>query len=95
MSKQAARADGRELLGSSERVGAALRGLPRPVRLLTAPAGMFGQPPGMLPPELCEYWTAQAPMLTAETVPGCQPLHDGPGPGHAATVASRITEAAA
>ena len=80
VSEQAARADGRELLGSSERVGAALRGLTRPVRLLTAPAGMFGQPPGVLPPELCDIWTAQAPMLTVETVPGCQPLHDHAGP---------------
>ncbi len=93
VSEQAARADGRELLGSSERLGAALRGLSRPVRLLTAPAGMFGQPPGMLPPELCESWTAQAPMLTVETVPGANHYTLVLGPAHAATVARRLTEA--
>jgi lipase len=93
VSEQAARADGRELLGSGERLGAALRGLSRPVRLLTAPAGMFGQPPGMLPPELCEYWTAQAPMLTVETVPGANHYTLVLDPGHAATVARRLTEA--
>ena len=93
VSEQAARADGRELLGSSERVGAALRGLTRPVRLLTAPAGMFGQPPGVLPPELCEVWTAQAPMLTVETVPGANHYTLLLDPGHAATVARRLTEA--
>ncbi len=93
VSEQAARADGRELLGSGERLGAALRGLTRPVRLLTAPAGMFGQPPGMLPPELCEQWTAQAPMLTVETVPGANHYTIVLDPGHAATVARRLTEA--
>jgi lipase len=93
VSEQAARADGRELLGAGERLGAALRGLGRPVRLLTAPAGMFGQPPGMLPPELCEYWAAQAPMLTVETVPGANHYTLVLDPGHAATVARRLTEA--
>ena len=93
VSEQAARADGRELLGAGERLGAALRGLRRPVRLLTAPAGMFGQPPGMQPPELCEYWAAQAPMLTVETVPGANHYTLVLDPGHAATVARRLTEA--
>jgi pimeloyl-ACP methyl ester carboxylesterase len=93
VSEQAARADGRELLGSSDRLGAALRGLTRPVRLLTAPAGMFGQPPGMFPPELCESWTAQAPMLTVETVPGANHYTLVLDPAHAATVARRLVEA--
>jgi pimeloyl-ACP methyl ester carboxylesterase len=93
VSEQAARADGRELLGSSERLGAALRGLTRPVRLLTAPAGMFGQPPAMLPPELCGFWAAQAPMLTVETVPGANHYTLVLDPAHAATVARRLTEA--
>ena len=70
-SEEAARADGRELLGGSERLGAALGGLPWPARLLTAPAGLFGQPPGMHPPELCATWLPQAPMLTGGDVPGC------------------------
>jgi len=93
VSEQAARADGRELLGSRERLGAALRGLTRPARLLTAPSGMFGQPPGMLPPELCESWAAQAPMLAMETVPGANHYTIILDPGHAATVACRLTEA--
>ena len=93
VSEEAARADGRELLGASARLGAALRGLTRPARLLTAPAGMFGQPPGLLPAELCETWAAQAPMLTMETVPGANHYTILLDPGHAATVAQRITEA--
>jgi lipase len=92
VSEQAVRADGRELLESSERLSVALRGLSRPVRLLTAPAGMFGQPPGMLPPELCDIWTAQAPMLTVETVPGSNHYTIMLDPVHAATVARRLTE---
>ena len=78
---------------AGERLGAALRGLARPARLITAPAGMFGQPPGMLPPELCAYWTAQAPMLTVETVPGANHYTILLDPGHAATVARRLAEA--
>lgn len=93
VSEQAARADGRELLRAGEWLGAALRGLARRVRLITAPAGMFGQPPGMLPPELCAYWTAQAPVLTVETVPGANHYTLLLDPGHAATVARRLTEA--
>jgi pimeloyl-ACP methyl ester carboxylesterase len=92
VSEQAARADGRELLGAGERLGAALRALARPVRLVTAPSGMFGQPPGMLPPEICAYWTAQAPMLTAETVPGANHYTLLLDPAYAATVARRLTE---
>jgi len=93
VSEQAVRADGRELMGSSARLGAALRGLSRPTRLLSAPAGMFGQPPGMLPLELCEAWAVQAPMLTVETVPGANHYTIMLDPGHAAIVARRLTEA--
>ena len=93
VSEQAVRADGRELLGSGERLGTALRGLTSPARLLTAPAGMFGQPPGMLPPELCEAWAAQVPLLAIETVPGANHYTIILDPGHAATVARRLTEA--
>ena len=91
----AARADGRELLGGSERFGAALRALPRPTRLLTAPAGLFGEPPGLQPPQLCEAWTAQLPLLTVESLPGCNHYTMVLEPVHAATVATRITQAAA
>ena len=90
VSEEAARADGGNCWGGAAR--AALRGLPRPARLLTAPAGMFGQPPGLLPPELCETWAAQAPGLTMETVPGANHYTILLDPGHAATVARRLTE---
>ncbi len=91
----AARADGRELLGGSERFGAALRALPGPTRLLTAPAGLFGEPPGLQPPQLCAAWTAQLPLLTVESLPGCNHYTMVLEPVHAATVATRITQAAA
>jgi pimeloyl-ACP methyl ester carboxylesterase len=66
----AVRADGRDLLSAGDRLVAALRGLSMPVHLLSAPAGMFGKPPGILPPEVCSECAAQAPMLTVEAVPG-------------------------
>ena len=65
----AVQADGRDLLSAADRLAAALRGLAMPAHLLTAPAGMFGRPPGMLPAEVCSQWLAQAPGLTHETVP--------------------------
>jgi hypothetical protein len=42
---------------------------------------------------MCVYWTAQVPMLTAETVPGANDYSLLLDPGHAAVVAERITEA--
>ncbi len=89
--EEAARADGRELLGATARLGAALRALPAPTRLLRAPAGMFGQPPGMLPDEACVEWAAQAPLLTVETVPGSNHYTLLLDPAHAAVVAARLT----
>ena len=47
----AARADGRDLLLFADDFAAALRGLALPTLLLTAPAGMFGAPPGLLRPK--------------------------------------------
>jgi pimeloyl-ACP methyl ester carboxylesterase len=91
--EEAARTDGRELLGGTATFGAALRALPWPARLLTAPAGLFAEPPGMQPPELCAAWQAQAPLLSTETVPGCNHYTLVLDPAHAATVAARITQA--
>jgi lipase len=54
---------------------------------------MFGQPPGLFPAELCEMWAAQVPRLTMETVPGANHYTILLDPGHAATVARRLTEA--
>lgn len=91
--EEAARTDGRELLGGGAAFGAALRALPGPARLLTAPAGLFAEPPGFQPPELCAAWRAEAPRLTTETVPGCNHYTLVLDPVHAATVAARITQA--
>ena len=72
----AVRQDGRDLLVSAERLDAALRSLPMPVHLLVAPAGMFGEPPGLLPAE------SVAPLRRGDAEPHrdrgarCQPLHD-------------------
>ena len=93
--EEAARTDGRELLGGTATFGAALGALPWPARLLTAPAGLFGEPPGMQPPELCATWLPQAPLLLAEEVPGCNHYTLVLDPAHAATVAARITQTAA
>ena len=79
VSEEAARADGRELLGASARLGAALRGLTRPARLLTAPAGMFGQPPGLLPPELVRDLGGAGPEAHDGDRARGQPLHDRAG----------------
>ncbi len=91
--EEAARTDGRELLGDTATFGAALRALPGPARLLTAPAGLFGEPPGFQPLELCAAWQAEAPRLSTETVPGCNHYTLVLEPAHAATVAARITQA--
>ena len=91
--EEAARVDGRELLGGTDTFGAALRALPRPARLLTAPAGLFGEPPGFQPAEQCAAWQAEAPRLITETVPGCNHYTLVLDPAHAATVAARITQA--
>lgn len=66
---ESARSDSRDLLTSGERIAAALGRLGRPTPLLRAPAGMFGQPPGMLPDELAAYWQAQVPALAVTTIP--------------------------
>ena len=48
----------------------ALSRLTKPTPLLTAPAGMFGAPPGLLPPELIATWQERVPALRPQTVPG-------------------------
>lgn len=66
---EAVRADGRELLTGYDRISAALRRLPRATPVLRAPAGMFGQPPGLLPEELVAYWQREVPDLRVTTIP--------------------------
>jgi len=65
----AVRTDGREVL-AEQPFADALGRLTRPTPLLTAPAGMFGQPPGLLPPELVAAWQERVPPLRPQTVPG-------------------------
>jgi lipase len=65
----AIRTDGREVLADKPFADALSR-LNRPTPLLTAPAGMFGQPPGLLPAELIATWQERVPQLRPQTVPG-------------------------
>jgi lipase len=67
---EAVRADGRELLTAGDRISAALRRRSSPVPLVRAPAGMFGQPPGLLPDALVDYWQSQLAELRVRTLPG-------------------------
>ncbi len=67
---EAVRADSRELLTGGDRITAALHRRSGPVPVLRAPAGMFGQPPGLLPDELVSYWQGEIPELRVSTVPG-------------------------
>jgi lipase len=68
--EEAVRADGRDLLLSGVALDAALRASSRPTTLLVAPAGMFGQEPGLLPAEAVAAYDAAVPALTTETVAG-------------------------
>jgi len=65
----AVRADGQELLTAGDRISAALRRRSGPIPLLRAPAGMFGQPPGLLPDEFVSYWQGEVPELRVSTIP--------------------------
>jgi lipase len=69
VAEDAVRADGRDVLAEKPFVDALSR-LTRPTPLLTAPAGMFGAPPGLLPPEVVAAWQERVPALRPQTVPG-------------------------
>lgn len=66
----AVKADSRELLTAGDRIATALRGLEIPTPLLRAPAGMFGQPPGLIPEELAAHWQQTVGALQVTTIPG-------------------------
>ncbi|MGI9156844.1 MAG: alpha/beta fold hydrolase [Marmoricola sp.] len=66
--EDAVRADGRDLLVSGAELDAELRDLPLPVDLLVAPAGMFGQPPGLLPAQAVSSY-GEVGNVCVETVP--------------------------
>jgi lipase len=63
-------ADSRELLTAGDRIAGALGRLAGPTPLLRAPAGMFGQPPGLIPAELAEHWQEAVTALRVTTIPG-------------------------
>ncbi|MCW2930094.1 MAG: alpha/beta hydrolase fold protein [Actinomycetia bacterium] len=90
VSEEAVTADSRELLAAGDRIAAALRGLDSPTPLLRAPAGMFGQPPGLLPEELAAYWQDAAPALRVTTIPGTNHYSILMAPHAAATIAARL-----
>ena len=48
----------------------ALGRLTKPTPLLTAPAGFFGQPPGLFPAEVVATWHERVPQLRPQLVPG-------------------------
>jgi pimeloyl-ACP methyl ester carboxylesterase len=66
--EEAIRADGREVLAEKPFADALSR-LTKPTPLLTAPAGLFGQPPALLPAELIAAWQERVPALRPQTVP--------------------------
>ena len=63
------REDGRDLLLSAAEIDTALRGLTLPTHLLTAPLGMLGQAPGLLPADAVAAYDEQVDVLTTEVVP--------------------------
>ena len=76
----AVRADGRDLLLSGPALDAALRATTRPTSLLVAPAGMFGQEPGLLPGRGRRRVRRGRAGAHRRDRGGHQPLHD-PVPG--------------
>jgi lipase len=92
---EAVRADSRELLTAGDRIGSALRGLGHPTPLLRAPAGMFGQPPGLIPEDLAAQWQEAAPALRVATVPGTNHYTILMAPHAAAVVATHFIAAQA
>jgi lipase len=69
VAEDAVRADSRDVLAEKPFADALSR-LTRPTPLLTAPAGFFGAPPGVLPPEVVAVWQERVPALRPQTVPG-------------------------
>jgi lipase len=66
---EAVRADGRDVLAEKPAADA-LQRLTKPTPLLTAPAGKFGEPPPLIPPEVVAAWAERVPALRPQVVPG-------------------------
>jgi pimeloyl-ACP methyl ester carboxylesterase len=86
------RTDGRDLLASGERFGAALHRHQGPLPLLRAPRGMFGEPPGLLPEEIAAHWEAEVPGLSVTTLPDTNHYTMMFAPGATAAIAEAITK---
>src|ERR1700733_7241951 len=69
VAEDAVRADSRDVLAEKPFADALSR-LTRPTPLLTAPAGMFGAPPPLIPHDAVQAWQERVPGLGPETVPG-------------------------
>jgi pimeloyl-ACP methyl ester carboxylesterase len=67
--EDAVRADGRDVL-AEKTFADALQRLTRPTPLLTAPAGMLGAPPPLIPHDVVEAWQERVPALRPQVVPG-------------------------
>jgi pimeloyl-ACP methyl ester carboxylesterase len=84
------RADGRDLLLTGELFEPEVRGTPLPVTILAAPMGMFGEPPGLLPPAALASYD-DAGDVTVEVVPDANHYTIVFAPAAAARVATAIT----
>ncbi len=90
---EAVRADSRELLTAADRISAALHRLGTATPLLRAPAGMFGQPPGLLADEVATYWQSEVPELRVTTIPDTNHYSILFSPGAVAVIADQLLAA--
>ncbi len=87
----AVRADSYELLTATDRISAALHRLTGPTPVLRAPAGMFGQPPGLLPDDVATYWQREVPELRVSTIPDTNHYSILFAPHGAAAIAAQLS----
>lgn len=67
--EDAVRADNRDQLLAGKPFAEALGRLTKPTPLLVAPAGLAGEPPGLMPAELVAEWQERVPPLRPQLVP--------------------------
>jgi pimeloyl-ACP methyl ester carboxylesterase len=84
--------DGRDLLGMAAAMATSLHALRPPTLLLTAPTGMFGDPPGFMPDELVQRWRGELPALRTELLPDTNHYTILLSPDAAKTIAARLTD---
>jgi lipase len=91
--EEAVRADNRDQLAGKP-FAEALGRLTKPTPLLVAPAGLAGEPPGLMPPELVAEWQQRVPSLRPQLVPDVNHYTILFDKRAAATVARAITTVA-